>query len=62
MISGTADGLPPDANPSLTADKMEFLEYFLNGKKVGGDPASCCKAIQETRRVDLSDWKADRRT
>ena len=23
----------PDANPSLTADKMEFLEYFLNGKK-----------------------------
>ena len=24
---------PPDANPSLTADKMEFLEYFLNGKK-----------------------------
>lgn len=24
---------PPDANPSLTADKMEFLEYFLNGEK-----------------------------
>ena len=21
---------------------------------MGGDPASCCKAIQETRRVDLS--------
>lgn len=24
---------PPDANPSLTADKMEFLEYFLTGEK-----------------------------
>ena len=24
---------PPDANPSLIADKMEFLEYFLNGEK-----------------------------
>ncbi len=48
---------PPDANPSLTADKMEFLEYFLNGKKMGGDPAYCCKAIQETRRLDLSDGR-----
>ena len=24
---------PPDANPSLIADKMEVLEYFLNGEK-----------------------------
>lgn len=24
---------PPDANPSIIADKMEFLEYFLNGEK-----------------------------
>ena len=24
---------------------------------MGGDPASCCKAIQETRRVDLSDGR-----
>ena len=29
---------PPDANPSLTADKMEFLEYFLNGKKLAVIP------------------------
>ena len=52
---------PPDANPSLTADKMEFLEYFLNGKKwavihfllQGDSRDKTCGSVR---------WKADRRT
>ena len=49
---------PLDANPSLTADKMEFLEYFLNGKKWAVIPGFLLqKAIQETRRGFVR-WKS----
>ena len=38
-------------------ERNYFSGILSEWKKMGGDPASCCKAIQETRRVDLSDGR-----
>ena len=48
---------PLDVNPSLTADKMEFLEYFLNGKKWAVIPLLVARRFKRQDVVDLSDGR-----
>ena len=47
----------PDAQGEDPEGKDGISGILSEWKKMGGDPASCCKAIQETRRVDLSDGR-----